>query len=133
MNPARMRLLQAGLEVGLVYGLATHLVWLFRHGGANYVNCSILSVSYVVIALPGLLLRREVQVDWYRRALFLPWASLYGAGLVAVGVLGNYTLGILVVLAAMIVLPAAPLVWLIGALYMWRSHRRMRSLARRVH
>jgi hypothetical protein len=116
MSPDKQRLLTTGLVPGLGCGVGSHLMFLLKEHEPEYLASLIVCAVHLGIALPGLLFRREAQVRWYRRALVIPVSCVCPAFLLASG-LESGSLFVVAVWGALVVLPLAPLVWLVGALY----------------
>jgi hypothetical protein len=120
MTPARQRLLRTGVTAGVAAGLGTHLMCLLKDGCPQYLTCLSIFGSWLLAALPGAAFRNPRQVDWYRRALLLPGTVPWGLGLVGAAfdfpaaLAGTFLVATLAILAA-------PLVWLVGALWI-RGH-----------
>jgi len=85
----------------------------------------------LLMGLAGLLFPGDRQLDWYRRSFFFPVSAVWGVPMVGfLAGMGRvaWPLGLL---GIAVVLPGAPAVWLLGALWIWRSNRRrMREGAR---
>ena len=117
-------LVSLGLRVGGSHAAMTFLISYMRHDGISVEVCLVLLVIYFSLCLPALLFGSDRQLDWYRRALFIPWSAVYGAILLAAADGQWGLLGAVAVWGAVTVVPAAPVVWLVGALWIWRSNRR---------
>jgi hypothetical protein len=132
MRPAQQHLVGLGFRLGLVYPTATYVMSYIQHNVVSMEFCAILFGIHFCLSLPALLMPSDRQVEWYRCALFLPWSSIWAGVLLAVSPDGHENLlAPVVACAALLALLGAPVVWLVGALWIWRSnHLRMRSLAR---
>ena len=128
MIPAKAKLLRWGAVVGLNHGLTGHIMFVLKDHRPNYLFCLTVILVHFAFSLPGLLLRGERQVDWYRRSFFLPLALPWA--MAVLGAAMNFdALGTAALAAAMLAVFVTPVVWLIGALWLWRGNRgRMREV-----
>jgi hypothetical protein len=131
MRANQRRLIWLGFRLAALYTSATYVMCYLQHDCLDIVFSLFLFVLNWMLSWPAILMPSDCQVNWYRRALFLPCSSIWGGVLAAVATGNDGPIGRVVVCAAMVVVPGAPTIWLVGALWIWRSHRRhMRLLAR---
>jgi len=139
MRPAQQRLAALGLKLGLLYAGSSTLMLHMNEHPVNAQSIGFILIIFFplfVLGLAGALLSNDRQLAWYRGAFFLPWSAA-GAAL-ALCLCSPASLRSIFFVPAMLglitVVPGAPALWLIGALWIWWSdRRRMRSPARRVH
>ena len=127
MRPSQRELIEAGLLRGAAYGALTFLICLTKFADLDWRLPLFLFIAHGLLGLPALLFGRDRQLRWYRSAFFVPVTSIWGAVLAAI--LGEaFSLPFLVALLGFwIVLPGAPVVWLIGAVWIWQRDRRLAS------
>jgi hypothetical protein len=131
MRPAQRHLFRLGLRVGTILGASSFIIFYLRKGSTSIGFPGVLLVAFIALGAAATAFESDRQVDWYRRALFLPWSALSASLLLLLALPGVplfYAVGLL---GMIVVVPGAPVVWLVGALWIWRSDRRFRrSLAR---
>ena len=129
MRAGQRQLLSLGLRLGLGYAATAYFVFYMKDDYEGRRICWFLPVFHLFISLPALFFSTDRQLDWYRRALFLPMSALWAFPL-AGNALNSALAFWLGIWALVIVVPGAPLVWLVGAVWIWRrDRRRMRSVA----
>jgi hypothetical protein len=124
----KVRLLRWGTVVGLNHGLTGYLMFILKDHNPNTLFCVAIFLVHFAFSLPGLLLRGDRQVDWYRRSFFVPLTLPWG--MAVLGAAMNFdALCTASLAAAMLAVFVTPVIWLIGALWLWRSNRgRMREV-----
>jgi hypothetical protein len=128
VTAAQAKMFRWGLTVAIGYALASCIIFLLKDDRSNGLFCMCIFLFYLLVSLPGQAFRNDWQVDWYRRALFLPLAVPWGLVLVAV-ILDFTEFAKVAWIAAMLAVLVAPVVWLVGALWLWRSNRWRRRAA----
>jgi hypothetical protein len=116
VTPARARLLGAGVKTGAAAFAVTHLMFWVNNGVPGYEYSWRMLAFVLGLSLPGSAFSNPRQVDWYRRCVFAPTTALLALLALSVWVRLEW-LGLAALMGILIAVPAAPLVWLIGALW----------------
>jgi hypothetical protein len=102
--------------LGATSAVGAHLACLLRGGRPEYLYCLGIFASFAVTALLGAIFRNPRQLDWYGHIMVLPH-GLVGTFCSVAAAFGFDQAALWIGLGGLLALALAPIVWLVGALW----------------